>query len=321
MMFDKLLETVRPLARTIKYGRLLRRAKADANHQNNSSLVQPVSFILGCGRSGTTILGKLLALHSDVNYLFEPYHTWRAILPSTDMIALYGEVEGGSHCVIGADSVSDTVIRRFNACMQRESTRSGNSSMALVEKTPINAMRIPMLSALSPHSPVLHLVRNGIDVVRSIDRLSSTNSYKMMGKGDWNQWWGRDHCKWKSLVSDSISHGYYPDEVEQLSTNIEMGALEWLVSLEELEKNRLLLGERLLEVTYGDLTQSPEKHLTKICNHFSITPHPIWLHNSSSQLDSERKNAGDPLILPIKMCEAFNSFQEQYKFGGQAIPK
>ena len=321
MMFDKLLETVRPLARTIKYGRLLRRAKIDANHQENLSLEQPVSFILGCGRSGTTILGKLLALHSDACYLFEPYHTWRAILPSTDMISLYGEVKGGSHCIIGAEGVTENVMQRFNACMRRESMRSGKSSLVLIEKTPINAMRIPMLSALSPHSPILHLVRNGIDVVRSIDRLASTNSYKMMGKGDWNQWWGRDHCKWKSLASDSIGHGYFSDEIEQLSTNIEMGALEWLVSLKEIEKNRISLGDRLLEVAYGDLTRSPEKELTKICEHLTITPYSTWLQKSCSKLDSARKNTGDPLILPIKMCEAFNSFQEQYKFDGQAIPK
>ena len=46
MMFDKLLDTVRPLARTIKYGRLLRRAKVDANHQENSILREKIRVTL-----------------------------------------------------------------------------------------------------------------------------------------------------------------------------------------------------------------------------------------------------------------------------------
>jgi len=85
-------------------------------------------------------------------------------------------------------------------------------------------MRIPMLNSFSPPSPILHLVRNGIDVVRSIDRLAGINTYPLGGKGDWNQWWGRDNCKWTALSNDAISAGWFADEVPLIDTNQQMGA-------------------------------------------------------------------------------------------------
>ena len=106
-MLDKVLQAIRPIARSIKYGRLLRRAEHDARQTNAPPLQKPISFIFGCGRSGTTILGKLFAQHPDVCYLFEPYHTWRAILPSTDMISLYGESKTGTHCILGNDCITE----------------------------------------------------------------------------------------------------------------------------------------------------------------------------------------------------------------------
>ncbi len=318
-MINTLLEKIRPIARSIKYGRLLRRAQSDASMQSNLIPNPPVSFILGCGRSGTTILGKLLATHTEVLYLFEPYHVWRAIQPATDMIQLYGEYD--AHCVMGEEFVTNNEVKRFNACMLAELKRSRKKSPRLIEKTPINAMRISFLESISPSSPMLHLVRNGTDVVRSIERLSSTNTYQLSGKGDWNQWWGRDHCKWKALAKDAIANNYFPGEIELLKTNIEMGALEWLVSIGEIQARREVLGDQLLEVSYNELTKEPQRILKSICDHFDITTEQHWLDKCCNQLDKARKNQGEPIVLPPKMCETYNKYQEEYGFEGRAITR
>lgn len=318
-MINALLQKIRPFARSIKYGRLLRKAQSDATKRDVPSINPPVSFIFGCGRSGTTILGKLLATHDEVCYLFEPYHIWRAILPSTDMIQLYGMNENGTHCILESESVNETVTQRFNACMQSELQRSGTPQQRLIEKTPINAMRIQFLRGISSQSPMLHLVRNGTDVIRSIERLASTNTYQMSGKGQWNQWWGRDNCKWDSLASDAIDHGIFPEEIQQLKTHAQMGALEWLVSLIQVDSQRESLGEQLLEICYNNLTENPQEQLTKMCNHFHIESNQSWLDYCCEQLDSARKNDGEQVVLPPNMCSAFNAFQEQYGFDGRAI--
>jgi len=313
-MINVILDKIRPFARSIKYGRLLKRAQTDASKQGIPPLSPPVSFILGCGRSGTTILGKLLGSHDEVCYLFEPYHMWRAILPATDMIQLYGDNE--ARCKIDGDLITETEIQRFNACIHQELNRRGKNSRRVLEKTPINAMRIPMLNTLSPKSQVLHLVRNGVDVVRSIDRLASTNTYQMSGRGNWNQWWGRNNSKWTALASDADT--MYPDEIDLLETDAQKGALEWLVSLQEIQGHKDVLGDRLLEIQYDDLTDDPRSQLIKICNHFGISATETWLDFCCNELDAARKNTGETLTLPPKMCAAFNEFQEEYGFEGRA---
>ena len=318
-MFHSILQKIRPLARSIKYGRLLRRAQSDAKTTQVPELNPPVSFIFGCGRSGTTILGQLLSAHDEVLYLFEPYHIWRAVVPATDMIQLYGAYDSGTHCLMGDEFITDVEVQKFNACVQGDLKRSGNPQLSVIEKTPINAMRISMLNAISPHSPMLHLVRDGIDVVRSIERLSSTNSYQLSGKGDWNQWWGRNHCKWKSLSADATAKGLFQDEIHLLRTDVQMGALEWLASLIEVNAYKEQLGGKLLEVCYNNLTKKPKEELSTICTHFGINPKDSWLEYCCEQLDSARKNQGDDVALPPQMCKAFNEYQEQYGFEGRAV--
>jgi hypothetical protein len=317
-MFNQMLQKIRPLARSIKYGRLLKRAAKDSV-KDAEELSPPVAFVIGCGRSGTTIMGKLLAAHPEVLYLFEPYHIWKVICPQTDMIQLYTKDGSETHCILGNEQIGTLETKRFNACMQSELKRSGAKHKRVIEKTPINAMRIPLLKKISPNSPFLHVVRDGIDVVRSIDRLASSNSYQLSGKGDWNQWWGKNHCKWTSLITDAKNNLWFADEVDQLTTNVEVGALEWLVSLSEVNAHRNSLGNALLEVHYDKLTHNPNEQLTTICSHFGIKPEDLWLEESTKKLDSERKNKGNPVVLPPKMCAAFNAFQDQYGFEGRAI--
>jgi hypothetical protein len=88
--------------------------------------------------------------------------------------------------------------------------------------------------------------------------------------------------------------------------------------LKEINANRSNLGDRLIEVRYPDLTTEPLSQLQRICEHFTIEPTPKWLEECCGELDSERKNSGDPIVLPSKLCDAFNTLQKQYGFEGEA---
>lgn len=97
-MVDRKLnfEAMKPHLRAIKYGwlRWSAECRASTNNQNNQTETRLSAFIIGCGRSGTTLLGDVFAQHPQVNYLFEPYHLWAEIERRTDVLNLFHRVEG-----------------------------------------------------------------------------------------------------------------------------------------------------------------------------------------------------------------------------------
>ncbi len=298
--------------------RNLKRAQRDAaNPSGGIPLVQPVSFVLGCGRSGTTITGKLLTQHREVHYLREPYHLWRAIEPSTDMVRLFGDAGVEPRCIFNEQDATEALVERFNGCMRGEQAR-GTARKKVIEKTPIHAMRIPLLHACSPESKYAHLVRNGLDVVQSVDRLSKDSNFGVAGKGTWNRWWGRDNCKWDALKHDAIQFEYFADEVPTLTTDIQMGALEWIISVMEVSKHKELLGESLIEITYEELTTETEMSFRRLTEHFGIQPYDEWMTNCKETINPPRRYDVQSIELPPNMCKAFNELQEKYGFQGRA---
>ena len=74
---------------------------------------QPV-FILGTGRSGTTILGLILSIHRDVGFLNEPKALWHSVNPADDLIGGYSEDPGKYR--LSADCATDELQRRATNC-------------------------------------------------------------------------------------------------------------------------------------------------------------------------------------------------------------
>ena len=50
-------------------------------------------FIIGIGRSGTTILGKVLSIHKDICWLNEPKLMWHSAYPYEDVMGNYTQVK------------------------------------------------------------------------------------------------------------------------------------------------------------------------------------------------------------------------------------
>src|SRR5215472_13413392 len=81
---------VSPLARALYYTFHSTEMKLRANigPTPQAEGTAPV-FIIGCGRSGTSILGELFAMHPQVEYLYEPNARWAAVHPVTDYLRQY----------------------------------------------------------------------------------------------------------------------------------------------------------------------------------------------------------------------------------------
>ena len=275
----------------------------------------PVRFIMGCGRSGTTILGHVIAKHPDAKYLREPYHLWCEIDQRMDVTGLHSN-PAGTRFFMRAEDVTPQAKARFELLISR--CGDPNHHKCVIEKTPHNAGRIGWINSVEPDAKLIHIVRNGLSVTQSINSIASDPFYTIAFKKAYNQWWGQSHCKWDSLSSQGAANGYFPDEVPLLESNAQRAAYEWLVSIGEIDRWRKSLGERLLEITYTQLTTDPRKTCNLIAQHLEIGANEEWLDQASKMLRKERAYPGTPLLLPPKMTDCFNEYQQRYGFDQRA---
>lgn len=127
---------------------------AEANASDDALLRRPV-IVLGAPRSGTTLLGYLLARHPTLAYLDEPRLVWR----------------------YGNDRKSDILKRRdarpevkayIRGTFARRVRQAGRSR--LLEKTPTNALRMEFVDEVFPDCRFVHILRDGVQSVLSTRR-------------------------------------------------------------------------------------------------------------------------------------------------------
>jgi hypothetical protein len=191
--------------------------------------VQGVSrpvFILGCGRSGTTIFGTALSKHKSIAYLNEPRHLWFAAYLETDIWTARAAKRQGKLALTAEDAdqqKSDKLRRLF-----RFETILANRPL-LVEKLPINSFRLSFINEIFPDARFIHIHRNAVEVARSIANQCES--------GLW-----------------FASHEYF-----------QMGLLEWRLSTEAIVKFlHGLPDERYFEVSYEQFLQTPVSLLEQV---------------------------------------------------------
>jgi polysaccharide pyruvyl transferase WcaK-like protein len=301
---------VMPLARTPVYALRATRARLLTRMRPEPARPAPAPiFIVGCGRSGTTLIGDLFATHPAVSYLHEPYDLWAAIEPATDFVQLYSH--GEHYCLLDADSATVTARNRFRRMM------SPPPGFTLVEKNPINALRIGYLQAMAPGARFVHIVRDGVDVANSIAKMAA-GTRRLAFRPLLNDWWGVGDAKWTALQRDGRAAGYYPDEVRQLATDAQRGAYEWLLSLREVEGWRACLGPRLAELRYQDLVDDPMETLRAVAGSIGLSCPDWWLAQAPVKVRHTGSHTDTCLALPDQMRADFNDLQARFGFKGRA---
>lgn len=304
-------ERVKPWIRPFYYGALGSRARILARLRPTrvTDGAAPI-FIIGCGRSGTSLLGEFFAAHPAVRYLYEPYDLWAAIEPAADFLQKYSR--GEHHCLLDSDIVTAAAMDRFRRLM------SVPGGLVLVEKSPINTLRIGYLDAVAPGARFVHIARDGIDVAYSIEQKAAITK-RIAFRGPLNAWWGVADAKWAALARDGIAAGYYPDEVHQLTTDTQRGAYEWLVSIREVRAWRTPLGSRFIEIRLADLIKDPRPTLTSIFDRLVLPlPGEEWWTRAITRISPVINRHNARLALPSQMRADFNKLQTRYGFAGRA---
>lgn len=222
-------------------------------------MIENPIFIIGCNRSGTTLLFRNLSEHPD---LWSPYVEAQEVFHSEFPVdpvegeRVEGPVDPGSMEAIRSglyrqahnkEAFKDHAVLRHlpPKLMQRPLNRLYKpSTIRLVEKTPANSLRIPLLVEVFPDARFIFVVRRGEAVVSSL----------MEGWKRWNNAPEGEPFrfrKWHYLVPPGWQE-YVDEPLESIC------AFQWIESnrfahqdLERLAEDRYLL------VKHEDLVGDP----------------------------------------------------------------
>ena len=132
-------------------------------------------FIIGCGRSGTTILGNTLSHHSQIKYLNERRDLWYRSYPEFD---IWNKKTQNSKLYVDEKDIIFKKNHLLHHLLFREQVL-GNAKI-LLEKLPINCFRLKFLEKSFPNARYIYLTRNGLEVSDSIERSMQKGKREVM---------------------------------------------------------------------------------------------------------------------------------------------
>lgn len=252
-------------------------------------------FIVGSGRSGTTVLGLALSMHRDVAYLNEPKALWHTVFPYEDILGNYTSDKARYH--LSETDVTDKMIRDARRLYGAYLTATW--SRRIVDKYPELIFRIPFITAIFPDARFLLVVRNGWDTCASVAQWSER--YGEVIDGIRHDWWGTDRGKWNLLRDEVIpadpAFDAYRDIVRGLDKPYDMAAVEWIATMREGLRRAEADPERVLTVRYEDLTEKPRQILSGISEFAKLRSDPRFLTYGERLFRSPVEH-GQPEINP-----------------------
>lgn len=273
---------------------------------------QPV-FILGTGRSGTTILGVVLSMHRSIGFLNEPKALWHAIHPGEDLIGSYSR-GAAAYRLVAEDATPKRLSRAhrlFGAYL------AASLSNRMLDKYPELIFRVPFVKAIFPDARFLFLVRNGWDTCHSIERWSDRLGARQANET--HDWWGVDRRKWNLLVEQLIpEHPDLAPHREAMSgwtNHADMAAVEWIVTMREGLSLLEQYPEDVLRVTYEDLCLAPQRTLESICGFLQLEPDDTLIRYGSATLVPV--NAKKPFQLNAAIREPFLQTMQALGYEGR----
>ncbi len=257
-----------------------------------SAISKPVHdpiFILGVGRSGTTILGTILSMHKDVGYLNEPKALWHAALGNDDLIGSYSKNTGQFR--MSASDASPLKIKLVQKFYR--SFLAISFCKRVVDKYPEHIFRAKLLDCIFPNARKIVIIRNGMDVCRSIENWSLQHSQNTDQHSD--NWWGRDQQKWHALINELVAPDpafrHAIEAIKKFEKHTDMAAVEWIVTMREALQLKESGNSSYTFVRYDELISYPEKTLGEILDRAGLRPDPKMVRYAKKTLVARPKHS------------------------------
>ncbi|NET33463.1 MAG: sulfotransferase [Cyanothece sp. SIO1E1] len=260
--------------------------------QDVHSALQARIFLVGCPRSGTTLLQSLLAAHPKIASFPESHFFVHLLEQRTPRQIAWGLAshrarprfeqflqEAGHaemrRCLPRHAYFLNQYTRAFIAVL--DTLTKKQSKDLWVEKTPDHVRHIDLIEKLVQGANFIHIVRNGADVVASLYEV--THQYPQI----WDGPWGIDQCirKWVTCIQSSCNHWHKSNH--------------FLVSYEQLVRNPEVILNQLGEfigipLNYAAL-QSRKSMAASI-----VLKHEPWKNSVSKPLSSISRNKFNQLF-------------------------
>ena len=236
--------------------------------------VEKPVFIIGTGRTGTTLVGTLLSLHKNVGYLNEPKALWHRVIPDEDVIGSYSDKPGRYwlHESDATDKVMNRFHRLYGAYLAFVRRRR------VVDKYPEAIFRTEFIRRVFPDARFIWIVRNGVDTVSSIVRWSQQHG----------SWWGRDDRKWVALVEQvCCTHDElrpHQSELLLLESDADRAAIEWCVSILQGQSVQAASADCVLKLRYEDLALAPVDQMQRLLRFCELQDDPEVTRYASEQV-------------------------------------
>lgn len=268
-------------------------------------------FILGTGRSGTTILGIVLSMHREVAFLNEPKALWHSLREDEDLIGSY--TRGPARYRLGQEDAPLEVIegarRIYGAYL------AATLCSRVVDKYPELIFRVPFVKAIFPDARFLFLSRDGWDTCSSIEQWSVRLGETV--NGERHDWWGVNGRKWDLLVSQIVLEhadlAPFKAELFALQDHRVMAAVEWIVTMREglalLEHE----AEAVMHVPYEELCAHPAAMARRIADFAGLAEDDCYLRYASKVLSPPGRRAS--FDLPGWLQEPFEATQHALGHG------
>jgi LPS sulfotransferase NodH len=276
-----------------------------------ASVSVPPLFIVGAGRSGSTMLMKLLSSHPNIAWLSPISHRYptrlgwqRGVLALADAPGVGRWVRGrlgpreayafwethspgfkAPHRDLVAADV--TASRRRQLITAVDSIRTAQRFAFVAKLT--GWPRVLFLHEVFPDARFVHLVRDGRAVAASFSRMTVEKWGGWRGPESWlfGKLDPRNQARW-----DATGQSYFA-----------LAGIQWSLVLDAIERARPTLGAAMIDVRYEDLCGTPGTVIQSILDHGGIP--------ASAELDA--------VVAAHRVDERNDAWRQEFDASQQAM--
>lgn len=280
-------------------------------------------FLIGAARSGTKFVRDTIGLHPQIDVVpYDINYIWRL---------------GNEKATSDALTVEQATPEVIAQIRQEFAQRFHKGAPFVIEKTVSNALRVPFINRIFPEAYYLHLVRDGRDVIESVQR-------QWTAKPDWRYLVQKAlQFPYRKALGYAWSYGVatlqrtfgkqqsqasvwgprYPgvDADLQRYDLLEVCALQWHYCVQMASDDLAQLPDTQWQVMrYEALVQDPSAHMVQIASAIGLDPQPFEALDYSEIIAPGNVGKGARRLGADELAQATTHMQASLERYGYTTP-